>query len=285
MFLLNVAVPVLLFVLIFSVSYMFMNRNRMHEPKQHVKKAPKWFRPIAQLSDAAGLSITADRWLFYTAIGVVAGAIGGYGLKNVFVGMLLCILFGYLPTFFISYKATRYRMNMMDSLSSGIEVFSAEYVAVKNLARSFDHASKQLPEPIKSEFARIAREMYTGYRVHEVLEGFRRRVNNRWARQFVNLLLLREERGADIEDGLFNLVKQMKTNQIETQREKAEMAQTRMIHLILMISAMGLFLYNLPGNYEFVTTEPLGRSIVTVVAVLLLVSLAIFILLDRKEVE
>ncbi|AQS57006.1 type II secretion system F family protein [Novibacillus thermophilus] len=114
-------------------------------------------------------------------------------------------------------------------------------------------------------------------------KGLGRRVNNRWARQFVNLLLLREERGADIEDGLFNLVKQMKTSQIETQREKAEMAQTRMIHLILMISAMGLFLYNLPGNYGFVTTEPLGRSIVTVVAVLLLVSLAIFIIWIEKR--
>ncbi|AQS57007.1 hypothetical protein [Novibacillus thermophilus] len=116
----NVAVPVLLFVLIFSVSYMFMNRKNART-KATCKKSTEMVSADCSIIDAAGLSITADRWLFYTAIGVVAGAIGGYGLKNVFVGMLLCILFGYLPTFFIAYKATRYRMNMMDSLSSALK--------------------------------------------------------------------------------------------------------------------------------------------------------------------
>lgn len=280
----HIVVPIILFVFTFVIMNMALKSDvNMWFRKR--KAHPKWFAPIARLGEAAGTAVRFDRWLFYTVLGVIAGILGGIGLKNTLVAVLLSFLFGYIPTFILSFRASRYRLKMVDSLASGIEVFSSEYVALNNLAKSFDHTASQLPEPVRSEFSRMAREMYTGYRVQEVLEGFRQRVNNRWARQFVNLLLLREERGADIEEGLFNLVKQMKTSQIESQREKAEMAQVRIIHLILTVSAIGLFIYNLPGNYTFVTTDPLGRGIVSAVAVLLLISVVIFVLLDRREVE
>lgn len=253
------------------------------------QKEPAWFQPIASLREAAGISMPFSRWLMLTVLGIVLGLVLGIiGLKNIVVGLLLAPTLAAIPTWLIHFYAVRYREKVAEGLIPAFETFYSEYTVTRNIPKAMDLVSKQAPDPAKGEFQRMAGEIYSGQSTKEVLNGFTRRMNNRWVRLFSALLIMRDDKGSRIEQPLLNMIAEQKKRQMETKKERSEMAQVRMVHLVLMLASIGLFLFNLisrPESYRFFTESSGGRWVMVFIVAALLISLIIFMLMNRKEVD
>lgn len=280
---LALAVTGIIFLLVGLAAYHWLASWEIERKEEDAP--PAWFQPLMPILDAAGLHWNAGKWLVFTSAFAVLGLICGFALKNVLAAAVLAAMLGAVPTVYGMVRADKYRRDMTVALATGIEVFASEYSLTRNLPVCFERAARRVPEPVRSEFFRVAKEIYAGYKPKEVLLSFANRLNNRWARQFVNLILLREETGADVGESLFEISRQMRRRQLETWREEAEMAQVKLSYLILMVSTVGLFLYNLPGQYDFLTTDPLGRLIVNAIVLLMMASFGIYLFLNRKAVD
>ncbi|GGK33232.1 hypothetical protein GCM10010965_27620 [Caldalkalibacillus thermarum] len=263
--------------------------DRTQKKETTVIREPEWFQPIADIRDASGIDMPFSRWLLLSLAGIVLGVfIGAVLLKNPVVGLILGLTLMGVPTWFLNYKAVQYREKVSDGLVPAFETFYSEYSLTRNLAKSFDLTAHQAPEPARGEFERMAAEIYAGYPSEDVLKNFARRMNNRWVRLFTSLLILHEKKGSDVTDSMLNLISEMKKRQIQTKKERTEMAQVRTVHMILMISAVALFIFNLvtrPESYGFFTADPQGRIMMTIIVTVLLISLVIFLWMNRKEVD
>lgn len=263
--------------------------QRVAGEQKKQEKAPSWFQLIASIREASGLPLPFSRWLFLTALGMVLGLVLGIvGLKNSVVGLLLAPTLAAIPTWLIHFYAVRYREKVEEGLIPAFETFYSEYTVTRNIPKAIDLVSKQAPDLTKGEFQRMASELYSGQSTKEVLTGFTRRMNNRWVRLFSALLIMREDKGASIEQPLLNMIVEQKKRQLETKKERSEMAQVRMVHLVLMLASIGLFLFNLisrPESYTFFTESSGGRWVMVFIVAALLMSLVIFMWMNRKEVD
>jgi tight adherence protein B len=263
--------------------------GRIRKTETRSVKEPDWFQPIASMRDASGVDMSFTRWLLLSVGGFVLGmGIGTFFLKNPMVGVLLGLTFMVCPTWFLNYKAVKYREKVAEGLVPAFETFYSEYSLSRNMAKALDMTARQVPEPACSEFERMSKEVYSGYSIEEVLYGFVRRMNNRWVRLFTSLLILHEKKGAEIREPILNLISEQKKRQMEVKKERTEMAQVRTVHMVLMVASIVLFLFNLitkPDSYTFFTTDSQGRILLLVIVAMLLSSLVIFLWMNRKEVD
>ncbi|MFD1362703.1 type II secretion system F family protein [Lentibacillus salinarum] len=253
------------------------------------EKEPHWFHWIATIRDASGINMPFSRWLLLSLIGLIVGFIlGAILLKNIIVGILLGVTLAAIPTWLLNYYAVQYREKVASGLIPAFETFYSEYTITRNVPKAMDVVARQAPEPAKDEFSRMSNEIYAGNSVNQVLDGFSRRMNNRWVRLFTALLTMKENRGSQIEQPLLNMIAEQKKRQMEAKKDRSELAQVRLVHLILMIGSIVLFLVNLvirPDSYTFFTTTTGGRWALVFIVGSLLISLAIFMLMNRKELD
>lgn len=263
-----------------------MQRVTGKQTKQ--ENEPDWFHWIATMRDASGINMSFSRWLLLSLSGAVLGLIlGAVLLKNIIVGILMAATFAAVPTWILNYYAVSYREKVAEGLIPAFETFYSEYTITRNIPKSFDAVARQAPDPAKDEFSRMSKEIYSGNSVVTVLEGFKLRMNNRWVRLFSSLLMMREDKGSRIEEPLLNMIAEQKKRQMETKKERSEMAQVRLVHLVLMVGAIGLFIVNLfmrPESYTFFTVGG-GRWALVFIVASLLASLIIFMLMNRREVD
>lgn len=253
------------------------------------EKEPYWFRSIATVRDASGIDMPFSYWLLFTLLGIFIGfMLGSILLKNFIVGILLAITFGAIPTWILNYFAIQYRERVANGLIPAFETFYSEYTITRNVPKSMDIVAKQAPEPTKDEFDRMSHEIYAGHSIKNVLDGFSERMNNRWVRLFTSLLIMKEEKGSQIEQPLLNMIAEQKRRQMETKKDRTELAQVRLVHLVLMIGSIILFFINLitrPDSYYFFTETTGGRWALVFIVGSLLLSLVIFMLMNRKELD
>jgi len=252
-------------------------------------KEPYWFRWIANIRDASGINMPFSRWLTFTLLGLMIGfSIGALLLKNFIVGILLAITFGVSPTWILNYFAVQYREKVANGLIPAFETFYSEYTITRNVPKAMDVVSKQAPDPAREEFSRMSNEIYAGTPVYKVLNDFSQRMNNRWVRLFTSLLIMKEEKGSQIEQPLLNMIAEQKKRQMEAKKDRTELAQVRLVHLVLMISSILLFFVNLiirPESYYFFTETNGGRWALVFIVGSLFLSLIIFMLMNRKELD
>mgnify|MGYP001267558935 CR=1 FL=1 len=282
---------------IFLAAYWFLHDivsrqqilNRVAKKQRKHVREPDWFQPVAAMREASGIEIPFPRWMLLSAGGMVLGMVlGAVFLKNPVVGLLLGMTLMVLPTWFLNYKAVQYREKVAEGLVPAFETFYSEYSLTRNLAKSLDVTAQQAPEPAREEFERMATEVYSGYPAEDVLQNFSQRMNNRWVRLFTSLLILHEKKGSEMTDSMLNLISEQKKRQMEAKKERTEMSQVRTVHMVLMISAVVLFVFNLitrPESYTFFTDDAQGRAMMVVIVAVLLISLAIFLWMNRKEVD
>src|SRR5699024_1294914 len=139
------------------------------------------------------------------------------------------------PTWFLNYYAVQYREKVSTGFIPAFETFYSEYMITRNVPKSMDVVARQAPDPAKNEFHRMASEIYAGSPTVSVLSGFASRMNNRWVRLFTSLIKMKETKGSDIEQPLLNMIAEQKKRQMETKKDRSEMAQVRLVHLILKI--------------------------------------------------
>jgi hypothetical protein len=208
-------------------------------------------------------------------------------VPNLFVIDAVCaLLAGSLPFFYVFFKLQRKRQQLALCMISAVQNFIGIYNDKLMLAELITKASRTMPQEIKGEWEFL--EMAIRSRsMKESLYTFARRINNVWAEDWADIMLVKGEFGNDIINSLHKLVREMQTSKSNEEKRQAVISIYRMGTTFMVFAAffiIGFNIYADGNNYKYYFVEAKGKSIVVTSLFILFGSLIAVVLSGRKRI-
>jgi H+/Cl- antiporter ClcA len=206
---------------------------------------------------------------------------------NLFVIDAVCaLLTGSLPFFYVFFKLQRKRQQLALCMISAVQNFIGIYNDKLILAELISKASRTMPQEIKGEWEFL--EMAIRSRsMKESLYTFARRINNVWAEDWADIMLVKGEFGNDIINSLHKLVREMQTSKSNEEKRQAVISIYRMGTIFMVFAAfliIGFNIYADGNNYKYYFVEAKGKTIVVTSLFILFGSLIAVVLSGRKRI-
>jgi len=204
-----------------------------------------------------------------------------FGLNLVFA-----LLVGSTPFFYVFFKLQRKRQQLALCLIAAVQNFIGVYNHKHSLADLITKASRTMPREMKGEWDHLEVAIRTRT-MKEALYGFAERIDNEWADDWADILLVKGEYGNDITKSMHKLVREMQTAKSNEQKRQTVISIYR-IGTSLMVAAaflmIGLNIYLDGNNYKYYFINAKGRSIMIASLLILFASLVAVILSGRKRI-
>jgi hypothetical protein len=206
---------------------------------------------------------------------------------NLLVIDIVCaLLAGSFPFFYVFFKLQRKRQQMALCMISAVQNFIGIYNDKLILAELITKASRTMPQEIKGEWEFL--EMAIRSRsMKESLYTFARRIDNAWAEDWADILLVKGEFGNDIINSLHKLVREMQTSKSNEEKRQATISVYRMGTTFMVFAAffiIGFNIYADGNNYKYYFEEAKGKTIVVTSLFILFGSLIAVVLSGRKRI-
>jgi len=214
------------------------------------------------------------------------GTVRTMKLNSFGLNMAVALLLGSTPFFYIFFKVQRTRQQIALCMISAVQSFIGVYNHKHSLADLITQANPTMPLEIKHEWDHLEMAIRTRP-MKEALYGFARRIDNEWADDWADILLVKGEYGNDITKSMHKLVREMQTAKSNEQKRQAVISIYR-IGTTLMVAAafliVGLNIYLDGNNYTYYFAEQQGKSILIISLLILFASLIAVILSGRKRI-
>ncbi len=230
-----------------------------------------WFTSFERALRAAGISFQTSQVLFGMAIafgGLVAllglgAAMGGFaittGTSLLILTLALCVSV-LLPVLVISAIGQRRRKRMEEQFPISLDVFIRALRAGHPVASAIDLLTKELPDPIGSEYGLVADEVAYGADLADSLAAMAERWDLEDIRMFVVSLSVQTETGGNLAEILENLASVVRARASLFLKVRALSSEGRMTGWVLTIlpvaAFVGLFAIN-PSFYLDVAADPI----------------------------
>lgn len=230
-----------------------------------------WFTSFERALRAAGISFQTSQVLFGMAIafgGLVAllglgAAMGGFaittGTSLLILTLALCVSV-LLPVLVISAIGQRRRKRMEEQFPISLDVFIRALRAGHPVASAIDLLTKELPDPIGSEYGLVADEVAYGADLADSLAAMADRWDLEDIRMFVVSLSVQTETGGNLAEILENLASVVRARASLFLKVRALSSEGRMTGWVLTIlpvaAFVGLFAIN-PSFYLDVAADPI----------------------------
>lgn len=209
------------------------------------------------LLDRADLPWRAGEWFVIRILAVIVGGLVGYVLlssRNVWVGLLLGVLFGYgFPAVALRFLAKR-RGNAFEFVLPDVLMLTATSLASGfSLLQALDAVARDAPEPAAKEFSRALAETRIGADVSDALEHMATRMdsdNMRWATMAIRI---QRDVGGNLAETLRTTAATLREREGLRRHVKALSAEGRLSAYILIALPFGLLFYSMWTNYEYVS--------------------------------
>ena len=241
-----------------------------------------------ELLERADLPWRAGEWFALKVVSALVLTIGGallFAGPLVVFGGLLGLLAGLVgPGLVLRLLAKRRSAKFDELLPDVLMLVATSLSSGFSLPQALDAVARDAAEPAAKEFSRALAETRIGAEVADTLEAMATRmasVNMRWA---VMAIRIQREVGGNLAESLRTTTKTLRERQKLTRQVKALSAEGRLSAYILIAMPIGLLLYTIKVNYDYVsllwtTTYGLMLSAVGVV------SMAVGIVWMRKTVR
>jgi hypothetical protein len=199
---------------------------------------------------------------------------------------VFALLIGSLPFFYVFFKLQHKRQQLALCMISAVQNFIGIYNDKHTLAELISKASRTMPQEIKGEWDFL--EMAIRSRsMKEALYTFARRIDNAWAEDWADIMLVKGEYGNEIINSLHKLVREMQTAKSNEEKRQAIISIYR-IGTTLMVAAafliIGFNIYADGNNYKYYFLEAKGKTIITASLLILFGSLFAVVLSGRKRI-
>ena len=242
------------------------------------------------LIEQADLPLRAGEWwvlrIVALAVTVAVSMVlfrGGTGMT--LFAIILGAVAGYLlPAYVLRYLARRRTKKFEAQLPDVLAMVSSSLSTGFSLLQALDTVAKDSAEPAAKEFSRALAETRIGSDVSDALERLGSRmdsVNMRWTTMAIRI---QREVGGNLADTLRTTAKTLREREELRRHVKALSAEGRMSGYILTALPIGIFLYTMQVNREYVEllwTRALGLAMLGGG----IISLVIGIVLMRKVVN
>lgn len=220
---------------------------------------------------ASGLPITLGQLLFFMGAGFVivlailgiAVAASGFPLSAGVMLMIVTVSFSatlLLPTLILGMIAQRRRKRIEEQFPVSLDVFVRALRAGHPVASAIDLLTREMQDPIGSEFGLVADEVSYGAELTDSLAAMADRWDLEDIRMFVVSLSVQNETGGNLAEILENLADVIRARASLYRKVRALSSEGRMTGWMLTIlpvaAFVGLFLVN-PSFYLSVAQDPM----------------------------
>lgn len=230
-----------------------------------------WLAGLERSIRSAGIPFLTGQVLFAMAVafGVLVALVGigatlsGFAMSSGTILLILTLAFCaavLLPVLVISILAQRRRKRMEEQFPISLDVFIRALRAGHPVASAIDLLTKELPDPIGSEYGLVADEIAYGADLADSLAAMADRWNLEDIRMFVVSLSVQNETGGNLAEILENLASVIRARASLFLKVRALSSEGRMTGWILTILPVGafviLFAIN-PAFYLDVAADPI----------------------------
>jgi tight adherence protein B len=207
---------------------------------------------ISQRLTGAGSALTAAEWvLIHAGVAVGSALIGflfGGGVLAV-AGLLLGFL---LPWVYLKFRHRRRLSKFNANLAQSLGLMAGGLQAGLSLPQAVDTVVREGTEPIAGEFRRALVEQRLGIDITDALEGVGERMESQDFSWVVMAIRIQREVGGNLAEILHTVSDTLREREYLRRQVKALSAEGRMSAWILGGLPVGMFIYLLVGNPDYV---------------------------------
>ncbi|MBM6405983.1 type II secretion system F family protein [Phycicoccus sp. CSK15P-2] len=224
-----------------------------------------------ELLTRADLPWRAGEWLVLRMIAVVVGAALGFLFGGVWV-LLVGALVGFiLPPFALRFMAKRRGRKFEEVLPDVMMLVATSLASGFSLLQALDSVAKDAPEPASKEFSRALAEARIGADVSDALDSMAVRMDSRNMHWTTMAIRIQREVGGNLAETLRTTAGTLREREMLRRQVRALSAEGRLSAYVLVALPIGLFLFSLKANYEYVsllwtTTLGIGMSVAGIVS-------------------
>ena len=230
----------------------------------------QWIGPLRRLQvyiQQANLKYRApDVFVFCIILAGVTYLVLGLFLNLFFLRLLIAVVLGYLPVFYIIRVRARRLGKFEENLPDAIDLFTRTMRAGHNIHSGLETIAEETSDPIKMEFRKVMEELALGSQVEATLHNLGERIPIIDLKFFITGLILQRQTGANMVAVLENLSLLVRERLNMAAKLKAHTAQQRFSAglLCLMPIVVGLGFWVLKPEYiKLLYTDPIGSKFLT----------------------
>lgn len=220
-----------------------------------------------RLIDRADLSLRPGEWWVLRLVALVAGVAiamvffrGGLGM-TLFAVAIGAVSGYFLPSLVLRFLAKRRGNKFEAQLPDVLTLVASSLASGFSLLQALDAVAKDAAEPAAKEFSRALAETRIGADVPDALEKMASRMDSANMRWTTMAIRIQREVGGNLAETLRTTAKTLRQREELRRHVKALSAEGRLSAYILIGLPIGIFLYSVQVNREYIEllwTRPLG---------------------------
>jgi tight adherence protein B len=243
-----------------------------------------WVSPLRRLMDKADVRTPVGVYLALAALlGATAFSVATLGGIHILARLGIGFVAAGVPFFYLYWRKNQRIAQFERQFPHALDLMARAMRAGHGFLVGMKMVSEEFPDPIGREFDKVVVEVNFGIDLPEAFKNLSDRINCQDLKFFVTSIVVQRETGgnlAEILDSLSRLIR----NRFELQaRVRSLSAQGRMSALVLealpFVAGVAIY-FQAPDYLRLLATDPLGRIMVMVAALLLVFG----VLIMRKMV-
>jgi hypothetical protein len=297
------------FVQAFNRKFVFMHRMRILQRNHGIIHSFSiyqlaWLHKFKETVAIAGIPLSPNFIFSLAFIGFCTAFFSAEGVinwlqmhfavgidSNIHLNLLVfngvfALLIGSMPFFYVFFKLQRKRQQLALCMISAVQNFIGIYNDKHTLAELITKASRTMPQEIKGEWD-VLELAIRSRSMKEALYTFARRVDNAWAEDWADIMLVKGEFGNEIIHSLHKLVREMQTAKSNEEKRQAVISIYRIGTTLMVFAAFFIIAFNIyadGNNYKYYFLEAKGKTIITASLLILFGSMIAVILSGRKRI-
>jgi tight adherence protein B len=242
-------------------------------------------KPLKQLLDQAGLTLTVGTFVLLSTTSFFAGAAAANWYFGVWwVAIPLGFVAGSVPFFVVRFMRKQRMWTFDEQFPEAVDLIARAMRAGHAFPTGLKMVGDELPAPVGTEFRSLYEKQNFGAPLPEMLRAFAERIPSLDARFFVTAVLTQREAGGNLAEVLDRLAAVMR-DRFRIKREvRVRSAHGRISAFVLagLPPTLAVFmLTSSPENINILMTDPLGIKLAIVAVVLQITGM----LIVRKLVD
>ncbi|WP_218092792.1 type II secretion system F family protein [Paenibacillus solanacearum] len=192
---------------------------------------------------------------------------------------VIALLLGSLPYFYVRFRVQHKRHRIAYRMIMLVQNVIGHYRPHQTLADMIVKASPTMPGEVRSEWRRLELALHM-QSVDEALYDFARRIQNEWADDLADLLLIGAHYGTDLTESLHHLVGKMQTAKRQEENRLAMITVYRIGTCFMVAFAffvVGFNIYADGANYRHYFVDPSGQMLLLFSFMVMFISMLLVI--------
>jgi tight adherence protein B len=226
---------------------------------------------LANLLMQADVPLTAAEFMVFILAGAFIGIAFGILKSDIFLGVLLGIVFVVVPFFYLNWRKKRRQSMITEQLPDVLALLVGALRAGYGLAQAFEVALEQIPAPFSMEIDKVLRSVNLGQSMQQALNNMAERVATDDMDMVIVAINIQYETGGNLAQTMETIAETIRERLRIKQEIQVLTAQQRLTGYLLtampIILAFILFLIN--PDYMSRLVEPGWIRLVPIVAAIM----------------